>query len=237
MKLNFYLAALVGGLILLGPNWAHSSANQLPDDSCELDFLQEDDKSFGLSKVVGASTEKIKFEYSAAELKERKLKTLPYLLVGDNVVTGKVVPGYTCSLYGSSNGRVTTGWLPTNKLQPLPPEPIPLAAWSGQWTRKGEVDWRSSSIEIYPDVKSGLLRIEGHGHWAASEKDAQYRGPNTGQFSAFTRPDGRYLHVVDSYYETSSCQVDLVLLPPYLLVKDNNQCGGMNVRFLGLYQQ
>lgn len=47
-------------------------------------------------------------------------------------------------------------------------------------------------------------------------------------------PKGDQAVFVDAEDE---CHVSLTLLPPFLLARDNNRCGGMNVRFDGVYMR
>jgi len=42
------------------------------------------------------------------------------------------------------------------------------------------------------------------------------------------------LHVVDGA-GSDACMVDLTLVGRYLVVTDNNMCGGVNVRFWGIW--
>jgi hypothetical protein len=54
-----------------------------------------------------------------------------------------------------------------------------------------------------------------------------------------SKPQGNYLRVEerDKSGHPSGCQVSITLIGPYLVVLDNNRCGGLNVRFSGLWQR
>ena len=43
--------------------------------------------------------------------------------------------------------------------------------------------------------------------------------------------------VVFAGRSADDCKVSLILLPPYLLARDNRQCGGMNISFKGVYRR
>jgi hypothetical protein len=57
-------------------------------------------------------------------------------------------------------------------------------------------------------------------------------GPHTGEMSGEAAPNGDRVVFVDGEDE---CHVDATLLPPFLLARDNDRCGGANVRFNGVY--
>ena len=44
-------------------------------------------------------------------------------------------------------------------------------------------------------------------------------------------------HVVFAGKDTDDCEVKLTLLPPFLAVTDNLNCGGYNVTFTGIYRK
>jgi hypothetical protein len=68
-------------------------------------------------------------------------------------------------------------------------------------------------------------------------------GVNEGGFVATVRPNNASVAFAENSdrnrlpYDPAStnCSVRLWLLGPYLMVVDNNDCGGMNVSFTGLY--
>ena len=59
---------------------------------------------------------------------------------------------------------------------------------------------------------------------------------NTGDIGADAKPSGDKLSFSDAPDE-GSCEVGMRLVGKFLAVKDNNNCGGNNVSFSGVYQR
>jgi hypothetical protein len=71
------------------------------------------------------------------------------------------------------------------------------------------------------------LRIEGHAWWLGA------RGvSHSGSIKARAVPSGNRLHFVES-----TCTLDLALVGKYIVADDNEQCGGANVRFWGIWRR
>jgi hypothetical protein len=152
-----------------------------------------------------------------------------YLVPGNVVVTARTHEAYRCVLYrDEKNVAGSAGYVPAERLEALPSAEPALADWAGEWRKGDDV--------ITLRVSGGKLRASGEAYWPSanpSPRDVP-GGPHTGQMSGVAAPTGASVRFVDS---EEDCEVTLTLLPPLLLARDNNSCGGMNVRFDGVYMR
>jgi len=131
---------------------------------------------------------------------------------------------WTCGYVSRSNGAGPE-WVRSAKLRPVEAlENPPLGAWLGVW-RDG-----LNRITIRRGGESGQLHLNGEAIWHGIGKVV-----HTGEFSGEAVPAGNHLQIVDGGPE--SCTVDLKLIGKYLVVDDNSNCGGMNVRFWGIWHR
>jgi hypothetical protein len=144
---------------------------------------------------------------------------------GDIVVIYRTEGDWTCGyLTGKTGGG--PGWILTNAIRAAASDPNPpLSAWVGTW-RDGE-----GAITIGTAATGGALTVKGEAVWHGAADLA-----HSGAFSGEATPKGNQLHYATgtSRYD---CVVDAVLYEKYLLVNDNGQCGGLNVRFSGIWKR
>lgn len=142
--------------------------------------------------------------------------------------------GHVCASFANRSGRETHGWLPSDALVALPTPKIEDKDWLGAWVRT------EARITIKRG-KVGKLAIEGEATYGAGDPRRVASGAvNMGEFSGTARRSGDVVLVADSdvaSFEAAKdgCAVRMRRIGPYLLVEDNNICGGMNVTFSGLY--
>ena len=160
-----------------------------------------------------------------------------YVVRGDVVLTGPTQGGYTCAGFQGMRGAATIGWLPSAALSLLPAASQTPADWAGHWVAAEQ----EIVIESGAD---GILTVDGKATWG--EREARRRpsaSVHTGTLNgkarpvggilAFTEGDGRTLGYAEG--EAFSCRARLWRRGPYLVVLDNNNCGGANVSFSGFY--
>jgi hypothetical protein len=134
--------------------------------------------------------------------------------------------GWSCGYYASSTGAGPT-WVFTAAIRPVTfsPNPPP-SAWVGAW-QGGE-----DHVIIRVSSESGKLTIKGTAQWHGNA-DVVHFGDITGEAT----PQGNKLHVVEDSNNAQSCTVDLTLYGRYIIAADNDRCGGMNVRFQGIWRR
>ena len=144
---------------------------------------------------------------------------------------GEQKGGWTCVQPNDS----TSGWVPSDRLAPLPPTPaIPTADWLGWWRQgKDSPGIKNDRILITRSKTPKTLHVSGRAYWYGINDNVHFGGVDA-DASAF----GDTLHIVEGY-DTGACIVDLVYHPAThtFTASDNMNCGGMNVRFLREWQR
>ncbi|MCQ8240319.1 hypothetical protein [Rhizosaccharibacter radicis] len=153
----------------------------------------------------------------------------PYVIKGDHVflVFGIGVGGkglsYSCAEYPFNNnrkGRTSVfGWLPMSDLQPMAARKTSASDWVGNWAE------RTSLIKIIQ--KDNGLVVSGHSSW---QKGNSVRF--TGDFSSHASITGNTVTITDG-----GCKLEAVRDQSWMVVIDNQRCGGRNVSFTGFYRR
>ena len=220
VRIGLALAAVIALALYGGVSVADSV-------DCDRAAFFDENASFGLAKIVGKPAERVYFHGNGAPTKA-------YVIPGDTVVVVDNPSQWQCVLYVSPKGKATAGLIPSAKLKPLEPSTAPpLTTWIGDWAQ-GE----DNQIQIKADKKPGQLNATGSALWYGwPRQEAIKRGAvHTGEFEATAAPAGNQLSLStgdDAY----SCKVELQLMGPYMVAKDNTNCGGANVRFWGVYRK
>ncbi len=127
---------------------------------------------------------------------------------------------WTCAYFDNRDGAAPT-WVRSSDIRNVTANPNPAVAdWVGTWRQA------HNHISVEPARVAGALRISGEAIW---------KGPTSahdGSFEGDATPAGNHVHVSDN-----GCAVDLALIGRYLITSDNSQCGGMNVRFQGIWRR
>ena len=162
-----------------------------------------------------------------------------FLVPGDEVLINTMEGSYVCATFKARSGIVTKGLLPRDALQVVPPEQLSDQKWDGKWRRDSET-------EIVIESRKDQVKVSGTAIWGSSDPQRVKRGAvNTGELSGSGKPGGQVLAI--GYDPDRSgfpppedaasdiCAAKLELYGRYLLVEDNERCGGVNVTFTGLY--
>ena len=138
------------------------------------------------------------------------------LRAGVPAIVYHVDGAWTCA--GFQNGP---RWVRSAELRAVPADTTPRsAAWVGRWTVP------AGTATIRPG-SGDTLRIEGHAWWLGG------RGvSHSGSIRALAVPSGNRVHFVEE-----TCILDLALVGKYIVAGDNERCGGMNVRFWGIWRR
>jgi hypothetical protein len=160
-----------------------------------------------------------------------------YLVAGDRVIISARRDAFVCATFINAKGGDRPGWLPADAVADDRTEPVAAADWLGKWSRD------EAGITV-KGGKAGALRIEGEATYGAKDPGRVKRGAvHTGEFDADVTPAGDRLSFaiggdatlpVDKGDEFA-CKVWMQRIGPWLIVDDNNNCGGANVTFRGFY--
>lgn len=151
-------------------------------------------------------------------------KPLPY----DNSVIGV---DHTQGAWSCVSAGRDSGWVPTDRLSPLPATPaITTAEWLGTWFVVG--GGTDSLTLTRSKAGRGIIHVSGD----ASHTNAA-NNVNIGGVDADAVAAGPFLHIVDGE-DDMACILDLKYNASdhSFRATDNGQCGGFNVSFDGDYK-
>ncbi len=132
--------------------------------------------------------------------------------------------GWACGYATTSTGG-GSGWIRSNALHKISfnLEP-PLKAWTGTWA--GEED----TVVIHKGAAPGTLSVNGSAQWHG------WNGViHGGSVDGIASPSGNRLFL--SHPQEYGCEVYMTLMGDYIVASDNGSCGGMNVRFMGIWKR
>lgn len=163
-------------------------------------------------------------------------RTTTYLVGGDVVLTSDRRDGFVCVTYANSQGRDTGGWMPADALEAVSQDGIAVpSGWTGEWRRI------EAQINIKPS-SGGAIAIDGSATWGGNDPGRVKRGTvRSGAVSAVARPSGDTVFFTEgnaSSFDSAgkdTCAVRMRRIAQYMLVEDNDACGGINVSFSGIY--
>jgi hypothetical protein len=147
-----------------------------------------------------------------------------YLVSGDVVFAGPPNRGFRCAYYGRPNGKIVAGFIPIDNLTALTEDTsMSIDFVTGTW------NYETDSIGIKA-AAAGQVSGDGQATYQTAET------VNEGSFSAQAAlAAGQKELVFKEGNDESSCVVKLHRRGPYLVASDNGNCGGLNVRFDGIY--
>ncbi len=221
-------ALAMAGLVLAGA--AHAAGYRALD--CNGVQPEPGMQNVGLAQVIAkANFAKNESERAHCPTADAACTRHAFLLPGDAVLgeagTGAAGP-YGCIAYVSEKGIETDGWFPAANLKPL----ASPTNWAGKWKR-------DTSAEIDIAVKGDTAHLTGNA--TANSGSAVNEGDLDGDidarapYASFAIAGDRQIAFARAGQD--DCAVELRQLGPYLLVQDNNNCGGMGVSFSGLYRK
>jgi hypothetical protein len=211
-------------LLCLSTTVRPQKADEYPANWCRNGLFPSDEAEFGLAKVGGNWTARIHFFKDDDDCPDYTVKceTKKYLITGDQVLVSRKYGKWVCAWYQPQKGSETVGWLPADKLSMSEPPAQPaLANWIGLWK------YDRQTLDIRRDGKTGFLKVKGYAIWEGLGANVRVGG-----VEAVAQPQGKELVLVEE-----ECQVSLKLVGDYLVASDNSGCGGVNVRFNGVYRK
>lgn len=146
-----------------------------------------------------------------------------YLVPGDEVVIGKQQDGWMCVWYNGKSQEFV-GWMPASAMVQTDWDRHPLADdWIGTWR------YYDSGPSLTINSARQALSVEGEAQWRGGGSVVHF-----GSVSGFGVPEGNTLEISEGDHELD-CHLTLTLLGENLVAEDNGWCGGMNVRFNGVF--
>lgn len=146
------------------------------------------------------------------------------LEAGVPVAVSKTLGDYYCAFDPRDQ---SSGWVSVKNIKIIPPREIKESDWLGVWTDG------SNKIEITKSAEG--LEVSGFAQWFGAILESGEQVVHDGDLGFTAKPEGNRLalRVTDEY----DCAAELIHLGRFLVVRDNGNCGGANVRFNGVYQR
>jgi len=160
-----------------------------------------------------------------------------YLVPGDRLILSTRHDVFICATYVNAKRNARVGWLPADAVAYDVAKPAALTDWVGEWS----YDEADISVKV---GKTGTLLIRGSATFGARNPDRAKRGAvNVGEMKGEVAPTGDRLSFAVGNADTLpvdkgeefDCKVWMRRLGPWLIVDDNDNCGGLNVTFRGFY--
>lgn len=200
------------------------NVNDNPANWCRNGLFPSDEAEFKLATVSGIKGTRIHFfnDDDGCPSADAKCRMRSYLITGNQVLVSRRYGSWICSWYQPRKGSETVGWLPVESLVISEhPASLALEKWIGRWK------YGDQSLNIRRDSKRGFLTVKGDATWRGAGDNV-----HVGSVKARSLPQGNELILIEE-----ECRVTLKLIGDYIIASDNSECGGMNVRFNGVYRK
>lgn len=210
-----------------------TQAVEIPTYSCRngLFASHSADHHFQLGRIQGKDRAYF-YQDSEGCPTGKNCKSSSYVIPGDRVIINQIQTDWACVWYQGVKSE-TVGWVPRAQIKLDPPTRIPqYTEWLGHWAYS-----KSASISITAAVKSKnkqALALDGQAFWFGLVVNGEQVIHMGALATPELIPDDNRLYYSEDRQEYS-CQAEFLLLPPYLIVDDNLNCGGQNVSFRGVY--
>ena len=197
---------------------------------CRLGTFSYKPRVSGLAVVTGAGPLMFGIDGVGCPSSQAQCLTRAYVVAGDQVLTAGRSGDYVCALFPNAKGG-SAGYIPASRLAPRPIDVAPaLRAWVGRW--------KDGDDEIKLTIEGAKLVVDGSACWPSCNPPLSERpgGPNIGELSGASAPTGNRI-VFSTGSGEFDCTADMSLVGGALIVSDNENCGGHNVRFDGVYRR
>jgi hypothetical protein len=220
MKSRYAGVILAAGLLANGGVQAQTT----DEDMCR-NGLFPSQQEFQIA-AVGPAVAKLYFfnDWDGCPQKGASCQTKAYVVSGDRLLIGKPHGEWTCAWYPGKS-RATVGWVRSRDLVAQAQAPVQTADWLGTWKQVYKGPGR-----IVVSRVGDTLQVDGKTRWIGLNTE------NFGELLGQLAISGRDGHLGPAGgKETLDCVADMVRIGEFLIVHDNGKCGGLNVRFDGLY--
>lgn len=236
MRTKILVAALLASVLSATTASAYDAMD--PTNCIGVDW--NDKQALVVSKVSGAprvnfvkSPYDDNFKAESCPAATDACRKKSYLVNGDLVLAGRTKDAFTCVSYQSPTAKQrvwTRGWMPTASLERVAPMSEPKQTdWIGTWSHPG------GDIEIKRG-DGGKLSVSGEMVLTGG------LSPHTGDIDADVTPVKDTIAFVDdgsTPFEKAEgeCRVRMQRIDAWLVVQDNEGCGGVGVTFTGFYHR
>ena len=200
-----------------------------PENWCRNGAFPSDTEDFSVGVVSGKPGQKVHF-YNDFEENcpvNESCREKSYVVPGDKLIVSRTYKNYVCSWYTPAKGEPTTGWIEAENVKLTPANSKPLAsAWLGNWR------YFDNNIALTGGKSGGKVTVKGNAFWKGQGDNI-----HIGEVDDKAVPKGNFLKLGDNATDEFACKVTMILVDKFLVVSDNNNCGGANVTFTGVYRR
>lgn len=154
-----------------------------------------------------------------------------YAVPQDELIVGKQHGDWSCVWY-SGKTHETVGWVLNRQLQFVEVNEHP--DWIGKWTQYAYPGYISIAR------KTEHYYVLGNTKWIGAQLADGTRVEHLGELDGALKVETNFAYSGSATSDSNdkyACGAEYVRLGRFLIVHDNSQCGGMNVRFDGVYQR
>ena len=208
-----------------------ASAEAIQPYSCRNGYFPEKQDALALYRVTGTQAQKLYFynDDEGCPDDESRCRSKSYVIPGDELLINQRVGNWACAWFNGKSHE-TVGWVKTDQLTPLPKETLGTSSWVGRW---GMYKW-DGGINI--TRRGEALQVDGKATWTGGRNGAGERVVHYGDIGGQMKPvDGRARLIAKEQDSDLACEAKFTRIGKFLVVKDNQHCGGMNVSFSGVY--
>jgi hypothetical protein len=229
-RLSLVVAFGIVSAVHISPSRAEDGAAMAPECNRELIPWNSDTREpvYKNAVVIGEKGERAYFfraDHGCPNEGECQQKA--YLIPGDEVILTATQNGWSCGHYQSSPKKpMISGLIRTSILDiKVPQQTNDVNGWFGKWNATG-VD---AHITISKGREPGTVEVLGEATYGSGDD------LHDGEFLWEGRAQDQKLVATDKRFGNDDCKVNVYLVGNRLIAYDNNQCGGRNVSFYGVY--
>lgn len=156
-------------------------------------------------------------------------KEKAYLIKNDVFLVAQEKENWVCAWYNGKK-REFVGWLPRQNLEQISVKIVNARDFVGTWQPVNGSDNRI----LISLTKKGAINIRGNAVWYGGINSYGEQVVHVGQLASHGTLRGNVLSWDSS---DDVCAGRMTLVNGSLIVTDNGECGGMNVRFDDVYRQ
>jgi hypothetical protein len=202
-----------------------TASGQNPENWCRhASFLHDPD--FKVAEVVASDRSDGHFfrdDGACPDAANPACRQERFVAPGERVLVSRTYRTFACAWQQLPTGDEIVGWLPAESLKTIETA-RGSEEWAGAW-------WNhDNALRVERDAVSGRLRVTGQAYWHGG-----FGGTDVIHFGfvrAEAEPKGDKLDL-----QERDCRVTLRLLGSFLVASDNGRCGGVSVRFDGVYRK
>lgn len=200
-----------------------------PANWCRQGFFPSESEEYQIARINGSAKERAYFHDDTRDdcPAGKGCQAKSYLVPENEVLISRVLNSdWGCAWYTPRKGSPTIGWISMRRLDFLPGGLNLLAQdWLGNWK------YYDNSILISKG-QGGELVVKGEAFWKGLGDNI-----HIGELDDTAKPTGNILKLGENETSEYDCKATLTLVGKYLVASDNNNCGGANVTFSGVYRK